>query len=151
MSGDRRGLTRGGDRVLVGESGALGLLEVRRDERAAVPAVHGGPRHPLVQAAPGRQIRVGVEGVADQCVPEIEGDLVGAGEDKIGVLQLAQGPGHLVRAVAGDHGQQVEVEGAPDDRSRRRHVAGVPGQVPDPAQHRVAQRVRDRGGLDRRA
>jgi len=118
---------------------------------AASSAVHGGSRHPLVQAAPGGQVRVGVEGVADQRVPEVEGDLVGAGEDEIGVLQLAQGAGHLIRAAAGDDGQQVEVEGAPDDGGRRGHIAGEPGQVPDAAQHRVAQRVRHRGGLDRRA
>ena len=118
---------------------------------AASSAVHGGSRHPLVQAAPGGQVRVGVEGVADQRVPEVEGDLVGAGEDEIGVLQLAQGAGHLIRAAAGDDGQQVEVEGAPDDGGRRGHVAGEPGHVPDAAQYRVAQRVRHRGALDRRA
>ena len=72
MGGDSRRLTRRGDRVLVREPVTLGLLEVRRDERAAVPAVHRGPRHPFVQAAPGGQVRVGVEGVADQRVPEIE-------------------------------------------------------------------------------
>src|SRR6185437_16225872 len=56
VGGNRRRLTRGGDRVLVREFVTLCLLEVRRDERAAVPAVHRGPRHPFVQAAPGGQV-----------------------------------------------------------------------------------------------
>ena len=145
------GLGRGGGRVLIGEAGLSRLLEMRRDERAAVAAVHRGPRHPLVQAAPQRQVRVRVKGVADQRVPEVERHRVGAGQDEIGVLQLAQGTGHLIRAGLGDGGQQVEIEGTPDDGGGRRHVAGPRGQELGAGQHRVAQRVRHRGRLYRGA
>ena len=79
----RGGLTRGGGRVLVGGSGTPGLLEVRRDERAAVAALGRGPCHPFVQTAPHGQIGVCVEGIADQRVPEVEADRVAAGEDEI--------------------------------------------------------------------
>ena len=52
-------------------------------------------------------------------------------------------------AGLGDGGQQVEIEGTPDDGGRRRHVAGPRGQELGAGQHRVAQRVRHRGRLDR--
>ena len=67
-----------------------------------------------MQAASRRQVGVGVEGVADQCVPEVEGYRVGAGDEKC-LLQLAQGTSQLVRVGVGDRGQQVEIEGAPND------------------------------------
>ena len=118
MSRHRTGLAGGGYGVLVGGNGTTRLLEVGRDERAAVAALGGGESHLLVQAAPQRQAGVGVQGVADQRVPEVEGDRVSTGQDEIGLLQLTQGVGHLVRACAGHRGKQVEVEGAPDDGRR---------------------------------
>ena len=60
------------------------------------------------------------------------------------------GRGDLVRAGVGDHGQQVEIEGPPDDGGRRRHLARPRGQVLRTAQHGVTQRVRHRGCLHRR-
>ena len=137
----RTGLAGGGDGVLVGGSRASRLLEVGRDEGAAVAAFGGGGGHPLVQAAAQGQIRVGVQGVADQRVPEIEGDRISAGQDEVRLLQLTQGAGHLIRAGVGDGGEQVEVEGAADDGGRRGHAARWRAQAAGPAQHGVAQRV----------
>ena len=114
----RAGLAGGGDGVLVGRSGTSRLLEVGRDKGTAVAALGSGSGHPLVQAAPQRQASVGVQGVADQRVPEIEGDRVSAGKDEIRLLQLTQGAGHVIRPGIGDRGEQVEVEGAPDDGGR---------------------------------
>ena len=118
MGRHRTGLAGGGDGVLVGRNGAARLLEVGRDERTAIAALGGGDGYPLVQAAAQRQAGVGVQGVADQRVPEVEGDRVGAGQDEIHLLQLTQGAGHLVGTCAGHRGEQVEVEGAPDDGRR---------------------------------
>ena len=131
--------------MLVGGPGTPCLLEVRRDERTAVAALGRGQCHPFVQAAPHGQVGVRVEGIADQRVPEVEADRVAAGEDEIRVLQLAQRGGHLVRAGAGDRGQQVEIERTPDDSGCRRDLARACGQLPCAAQHGVTQRVRHRG------
>jgi hypothetical protein len=85
------GLAGGGDRVLVGRPGTSGLLEMGRDEGTAVSAFGGGPGHLLVQAAPQWQAGVCVQGVADQRVPEVEGDRIRAGKDEIDLTQRAAG------------------------------------------------------------
>ena len=151
VSRHRSGLARGSDRMLIGEPGTPCLLEVRRDERTAVATLGRSQCHPFVQAAAHGQVGVRVEGITDQCVPEVETDRVTAGEDEICALQLAQCGGHLVRAGVSDRGQQVETERTPDDSRCRRDLAGTRGQPPCAAQHGVTQRVRHRGGLDRRA
>ena len=89
-----------------------------------------GPCHFLVQTAPHGQVRVRVEGIADQRVAEVEADRVMAGDDEVCVLQLAQGTSHLVRADARDLDQQIEIERTPDDRGGRRDLAGPRGQLP---------------------
>ena len=131
--------------MLIGGPGTPGLLEVRRDERAAVATLGRSQCHPFVQTAPHGQVRVRVEGITDQRVPEVEADRVTAGEDEICVLQLTQRGGHLVQRGVGDRGQQVETEGTPDDSRCRRDLAGARGQPPRAAQHGVTQRVRHRG------
>jgi hypothetical protein len=118
--------------VLVAHEGVGQARRERRLSRAGVQF-----------AAPERgQVRV--QRVADQGVPEVVRESVGVWPDEEPLGQLAQSVVDRVRRLAGDRGEQVQVEGAADHRRRAGQRPGRRAQRRGPGQHRLREGVRQR-------
>jgi hypothetical protein len=137
--------------VPIGLCRLLCPLELVADEGVAESGLDRGLGGAQVQAPAAQRGQVGVERLADQGVPEVVPRAVSAGLDEEALGELAQGRVDLLLAVAGDRGEQVEVERPPDHRRGTGQGERPRGQVRGPGEHGVGERVRHRavGGTGR--
>ena len=143
VRGQGGGPLRGGRRRLRGLLELAGRLVVRRPVAVAAElgTAPGHLRDPGVQRAAPGQRRVGLDGVADQRVPEAEPPRrLRLHEPPLD--QLVEVPGRLLLGAARHGGHEVHVEAAVHDGGGDRAVPGRLRERVEPLPDRVGQRLR---------
>ena len=111
-------------------------------------AIARGVGGPGVQPSPIRLGDPGIDRVADQRVAKaVAAGNAGGQEDEV-IGQLAERPRELGGVLAGHAGQEIEVEGAPDDRPRLGDARRVRGPVLEPRKDRIFDGLGNLGGAD---
>ena len=148
MGGDPNRVAGGAQCVRMGLLALLGTFEMITDVRIGEARRDGGVGRAGVQLAASMGRQLGVEGVADQGVPEVVRDLVAERPDEEALGQLAQPGVHDLRAIAADRGQEIHIERAAENRRGGGERSGRWGELIGTDQHGVGQRgwqVADRG------